>query len=144
MQSENIVRIIIDANVWVSFFRSIAFRQRCHWFFNSNRLLVFCEQLLNEIDKASHYPKNAERIDWAVYAEITRFLKDKAEWCDVQSTVNVCRDPNDNYILALALDGEADYLITGDNDLLMLKQFGQTKIVSITVFENEMQSNMLC
>jgi len=53
---------------------------------------------------------------------------------EVESIVTICRDPKDNFLLALARDGKADYLLTGDNDLLDLKKFGKTKIITITNF----------
>lgn len=31
---------------------------------------------------------------------------------------NLCRDPKDNFLLSIAKDGNANYLLTGDNDLL--------------------------
>jgi uncharacterized protein len=53
---------------------------------------------------------------------------------DVKSTVNVCRDPKDNFLLALAQDSNAHYLITGDQDLLALKKFGKTSIITIAEY----------
>jgi predicted nucleic acid-binding protein len=44
--------------------------------------------------------------------------------------VSVCRDPKDNHLLALAVDGEARYLITGDSDLLVLSPFHAIQIVT--------------
>jgi uncharacterized protein len=41
--------------------------------------------------------------------------------------VDVCRDKKDNYLLEVALEGEADYLITGDEDILVLGSFHNTK-----------------
>ncbi len=55
---------------------------------------------------------------------------------DVRSKVELCRDPKDNFLLALAKDGDADYLITGDADLLVLKEFEKTKIVTLAEFED--------
>ena len=52
----------------------------------------------------------------------------------VKSIVNVCRDIKDNFLLALAKDGKADYLLTGDQDLLVIKKFGKTKITTIASF----------
>ena len=54
-----------------------------------------------------------------------------------ESIVTICRDPNDNFLLALAKDGNADYLLTGDKDLLELKKSGKTKIKTITSFIDE-------
>jgi putative PIN family toxin of toxin-antitoxin system len=46
----------------------------------------------------------------------------------------VTRDPKDDYLLAYALVGEADYLVTGDKDLLVLKQVDTVKIVTSREF----------
>ena len=56
---------------------------------------------------------------------------------EVKSIVTVCRDPKDNFLLALAKDGKADYLLTGDKDLLDIIKFGKTKIKTITSFIDE-------
>ena len=56
---------------------------------------------------------------------------------EVQSVITFCRDPKDNFLLALAKDGKADYLLTGDKDLLILTKFGKTKIKTITTFIDE-------
>ena len=42
----------------------------------------------------------------------------------VTYTVTACRDPKDNMILELALSGKADFILTGDRDLLALGNFG--------------------
>ena len=44
--------------------------------------------------------------------------------------VNVCRDPHDNFLLALCQDAAADFLILGDKDLLVLGSFGPTRILT--------------
>ena len=38
------------------------------------------------------------------------------------SKINACRDTKDNMFLELAKDGKANFLITGDKDLLVLKE----------------------
>ena len=45
-------------------------------------------------------------------------------------TDNICRDKNDNDIISLAVSNNVDYLITGDNDLLVLKKYNKIKIIS--------------
>ena len=44
------------------------------------------------------------------------------------------RDPKDDYLLAHAVVGEADYLVTGDEDLLVLKEVEGVKIVKASQF----------
>lgn len=65
---------------------------------------------------------------------ILETIDEYAELVKVSAQVNVCRDPKDNFLLALAIDGTADYLLTGDKDLLDLVQLGTTRIITITQF----------
>jgi putative PIN family toxin of toxin-antitoxin system len=53
----------------------------------------------------------------------------------VVSTVKICRDEKDNFLLSLAKDAKANYLLTGDKDLLVLKTFDATQIVTVTEFQ---------
>ena len=47
----------------------------------------------------------------------------------------ICRDKDDDHVLACALETKADYLVTGDGDLLILKKFHKTRIVTPREFE---------
>jgi putative PIN family toxin of toxin-antitoxin system len=44
--------------------------------------------------------------------------------------VKVCRDPDDNLVIETALAGEADYIVTGDDDLLVLKRYESVHIAT--------------
>ena len=46
----------------------------------------------------------------------------------------VCRDPDDDIVLATALAGDADLIVTGDNDLLVLVSFRRIRIVTPRTF----------
>lgn len=54
----------------------------------------------------------------------------------------VTRDPKDDYLLAYALVGEAGYLVTGDRDLLILKQVGDTRIITALEFWDLIRQGM--
>ena len=41
-------------------------------------------------------------------------------------------DPADNMIINTAYDGRADYIVSGDRDLLRMKRFKQTRMVTVT------------
>lgn len=45
-------------------------------------------------------------------------------------TTNICRDPKDNMFLSLAEEYLADFIITGDMDLLIIKQYKSIKIIT--------------
>jgi putative PIN family toxin of toxin-antitoxin system len=49
----------------------------------------------------------------------------------VTSEVDLCRDSQDDFLLNLAIDSKADYIVTGDKDLLEIKKIKKTKIITI-------------
>ena len=61
-------------------------------------------------------------------------IRDVVESVAVVTTVRVCRDPKDNMILELAVNGKADVIVTGDRDLLSLGSFDGIVIVSPASF----------
>ena len=52
----------------------------------------------------------------------------------VSDKINECRDPKDNIYLELALSGNADCIITGDHDLLVLNPFRGIPIITPKLF----------
>jgi putative PIN family toxin of toxin-antitoxin system len=65
------------------------------------------------------------------YARLmTFFVEQQTEMVRVISKVNICRDADDNRILAAALDSNCSRLVTGDADLLILKKFKTVSIIS--------------
>ena len=66
-------------------------------------------------------PKLRKYISRDELEDLLETIDEVAEFVKVASNVTECRDPKDNYLLSLAIDGKADYLLTGDKDLLELK-----------------------
>ena len=60
--------------------------------------------------------------------------KEMVEWVPIIQRVQECRDPKDDKFLELAINGNAEYLITGDKDLLVLDPFRGTHILSAKDF----------
>ena len=86
--------------------------------------LVISKQQLSEIGRVLAYPKIRERLGWGD-ATIAAFLKQlllRAELVAIEDVaVEVPQDPDDRPILAALLVAEADWLVTGDRDLLVLR-----------------------
>jgi hypothetical protein len=67
--------------------------------------------------------------------EIAQYIYLKAEIVRPRKSLNVVQeDPSDNKFLECAIEGKADYLVSGDNHLLKLKEFEKVKIISVTDF----------
>ena len=54
-----------------------------------------------------------------------------SEFVQIQSEVEITRDKSDNAILATALDGKAEYIVSGDDDLLTVREFKGVKILTV-------------
>ncbi len=54
----------------------------------------------------------------------------------IHRKIRACRDEKDNKFLELAINGKADFIITGDNDLLVLNPFENIAIIKPDVFIN--------
>lgn len=61
-------------------------------------------------------------------------IDEVVELVNGSSEITKCRNPKDKFLLSLAVDGKADYLLTGDKDLLVLKDIGNTEIKTISEF----------
>ena len=55
---------------------------------------------------------------------------DLIEFIPIKTNFELCRDVNDNKFLDLAYNGKADYLLTGDKDLLVINKFHNTIITT--------------
>lgn len=74
---------------------------------------------------------------WVTPARQATFLESarkQAKVVEVHSGLNIIADQKDNAILACAVDGQADYLVTGDPHLLKLKSYSGTKILTPAQF----------
>jgi len=58
-----------------------------------------------------------------------------------QYRVTICRDPKDDIVLEVAMAGHADFIVTGDNDLLMLHPFEGIPIVGPAEFLGTLESS---
>jgi len=60
---------------------------------------------------------------------------ESSENIPLKTKVDICRDLKDNYLLSLAVDSKADFLITGDYDLLILEKIENTNIIRFSDFD---------
>jgi hypothetical protein len=132
--SIKIKRIIIDTNLWISFLITNDFNKLDHFLNSDKYLVVFSDELFDELLEVVHREKFARYFNDLNIKILVEIINEKALFVNVFSIVNVCRDVKDNFLLSLAIDGDVDYLITGDNDLLILKHYKKTSILTINDF----------
>ena len=127
--------IIIDTNLWISFLINVQFEFIEELMVVHKIKLLFSQELLTELNSVVKKPKLQKFISKESIEILFDIIDEYAEFIDVVCNVDVCRDKKDNFLLALAKESKADFLITGDNDLLDLEQFENTKIIKITDYK---------
>jgi len=129
-------RIILDTNLWISFLISKDFFKLDSFLFSKKLELVFIKELLDEFLDVVKRPKFRRFFTNEDIEDILETIEEFAIFVPVNSRTDICRDPKDNFLLSLAKDSDAQYLLTGDKDLLDLKLFENTKIITISNFLN--------
>jgi putative PIN family toxin of toxin-antitoxin system len=120
------VKVVLDTNVLLSGLMSpggVPGRIVAAWL-EAQFEVVFSVNQLTEISRVLTYPKIRSILKWDEQ-RIEQFIKQlyiRAEVIELGSvTVDVPRDPNDAPILATLVVAQADLLVTGDGDLLALR-----------------------
>lgn len=129
------MKIVFDTNVILSAFLTEGITHRV---FNDcviNHEIYISEFIVNELKRVliRKFDVKAEDIK-----EFTNFIDSNLNSVKpVNVMPNICRDETDNNILQLADFVKADIIISGDKDLLTLKQFKEIKIISSRDYFNE-------
>ncbi len=122
------MRLILDTNLWISFLIGNNYEKLDKLLFDHNCKLLFSQELVDEFITVALRPKLKKYFSKNDLMDLLETIDEVAEFIEVTSEVSECRDPKDNFLLSLAVDGNADYLLTGDRDLLVLEKIGDTEI----------------
>ena len=128
------IKVIIDTNLWISFLIGKELSQLKALIVEDEVQPVFSEESLEELKLVTQRPKLQKYFPKEKVDELLHFLKAVSVLVKIESKVAICRDPKDNYLLAMAKDSQANYLVTSDQDLLILEKFYDTKIITYRKF----------
>lgn len=125
---KNIVRAVVDNNVWVS----AALKPRglpgqiLSAYREDRFTLLVSEPLLAELAEVLGRPKFATRgISSEDAHELLALLQSAGERVSVTGTLMVCRDPDDDVVIETAIEGKADVLVSGDHDLTQMAEVAE-------------------
>jgi uncharacterized protein len=91
---------------------------------------IVSEETLRELAETLARPKFDPYVSRPDRQRFFELFARVAEWVPITTTIRRCRDPKDDKFLELAVDGNADWIITGDKDLLELSPFELTSILT--------------
>lgn len=125
-------RVVVDSNVLISalLLPDIKPRAVLALLAERNAALLFSDstyaELVTRLAKPKFDPyRTAQQLE-----AFLDWLSELGEWVVPGLNVNACRDADDNKFLALAISGEANCIISGDKDLLVLHPFEDIPILT--------------
>lgn len=122
------MRVILDANVLIA---AVAGRGLCESLLElclEEHDVIVSRELLDEV---RHNLVKKIRLPDAIAADFCRLLKNSGTIATpALVSKNACRDPKDLHLLGLAESANAEFLVTGDKDLLECTRYGATEIVT--------------
>ena len=131
--------IILDTNLWISFLISKKYNQIDDLITARKIQLIFSTELLQEFIAVTRRPKFEKYFSKTDIEEIIKLLEYHGKLVETNSYTSICRDLKDNFLLNLALDSQADYLLTSDEDLLVLKNIKHTSICTWSDFVDDLR-----
>lgn len=126
--------VVIDTNLWISFLIGKRTANLVSVLSHPNITIAVSEQAIDELQLVVGRGKFRKYFPLSYGQRLFDFIYRRAEVLKVVNVPDICRDPKDNYLLGLVEAAKADYLITGDNDLLTLQSYGGAEIVRLEDF----------
>ena len=139
------MKIIIDTNLWVSFLINKKFDDLENLCLDESISVIYCDKIIKElIDVSSRNKIRKLGVEEKDVAKMLSLIITSCVKVTFENTaISVIRDPEDLYLLSLAEASDADFLITGDKDLLILRFHSRTQIVSYSEFAKLRSSKSL-
>ena len=129
------IKVIIDTNLFISFLIGKKLQGLKELLIDFRIELIFAEQNIQELKMVSQRPKFKKYFKAGDLDDLIDLIRTIGIVIEINNIPAVCRDPKDNYLLELARKSKANYLLTGDIDLLEIGSYKGTKIITVKAFD---------
>ncbi|MDI3500981.1 MAG: uncharacterized protein PWP22_752 [Thermoanaerobacter sp.] len=134
------IRAVIDTNVFVSIlFGSPVMKELLESCATYKFTWVISEEIYSEYKRVIEYKKF--NFSEEIKQKLLYFIEELAEFVHVSNNVTVSRDKDDNKFINCAIDGNCNFVVSGDKDLLEIKEYGGIYIVTVKEFLEIIKSN---
>lgn len=131
------MKVIFDSNIWVSFLIGHRLKDMRGILNNAAVEVYCCPQLVAEVMEVVGREKIRKYVTHAEAADLLRIMRAYCHSVELTHEADsLVRDPKDLYLLSLAETVGADYLVSGDADLLVLGNHKSTRLVKFSEFRN--------
>lgn len=132
------IRAVLDTNLLVSYLlthRPPIATLLDHHLARDDFVLITAPELLAELDRVLGYAKLRRYYTEEEQARFVALVMALSEVVELPEEIpRICRDPDDDRVIACAIAGRADTIVSGDRDLLDLEQVGRIPILSAAQF----------
>jgi putative PIN family toxin of toxin-antitoxin system len=112
------LNVVIDTNIWIRVLLKGRITLPILDAFNNYQFqLIMSQPLLVEFNEVWNRPRLKKYINENQAIRLERQFKYRAIWIEIKTIPPHCRDPKDLPVLATAIDGKANMIVSGDNDL---------------------------
>ncbi len=128
-------RFVFDTNVLISAF--LFSQSKPRQALNQAQdigVLIFSGSVFSELKEVLYRPKFDRYLTKERRQELLEDLTQTTQFIDVTEQISECRDPKDNKYLELAVSGQAECIVTGDDDLLVLNPWRGIEILTVQEF----------
>lgn len=133
--SKQETRIVIDTNVWLSYMLGgLSFGHLQKILLDKRMTILISDKLKDEIIRIIRSQKFSNFFSAQQVEDLIYILTYRTTHVSVTSKVKICTDKTDDFLFSLCKDGNADFLITGDNAVLEIEKFHNTQMVSLKNF----------
>jgi len=132
------VRIVIDTNVlisaifWTGKPKQLLNKVRCR-----KVIYLTSEDLLDELRDILVRKDKPFKLSEGEAERVVTGIRELGEIVQTHSQVTFFQDERDNHVIECAIDGGAEYIVSGDLHLLELKSFKGVKIITVSDFFSE-------
>ena len=127
--SEERTKVIFDTNIWISYLIGKQMGGLTELLISGKIELVLCGQLRIELIKVTSRRKFRRYFSEQKVNELLRLMDFLGTDYEVVEYPTICRDSKDNFLLGLIISSQADFLVTGDQDLLECNPFKGAEII---------------
>lgn len=140
--AEKNLNVVFDTNIWISFLLGKSFPTLTNAIISNRVQILFSDELFEELFDVLQRPKFRKFFPPDIIQELSFLLNAKVTFVPITEMHNDCRDPKDNFLLDLAVSGNVDYLVTGDQDLLVLNPFKTIEIIDFKAFQKILDTSV--
>ena len=131
------MKVVLDCNIWISFLMGYQ-SELMRYILKERTIEIFiCNEIISEVNDVSKRPKCISKIPDNAICRLNIVFEKYCHQAKISTIANCCniRDPKDLYLLSFSESVHADYLVSGDKDLLVLENYKDTQIISLAGFK---------